>query len=127
MIPAVVYASNSATTPMPPPTDFVGFLHRLVAQGASFSDESDVSVGGMPARLMTGRTTVNMDGTLGCPVKNADHSEGCFGLQPDVVLRLAVLRVSGRPLLIWARTASTATDAALLAAFESMLPTVTFH
>ena len=127
MIPAVVYASNSATTPMPPPTDFVGFLHGLVAQGASFMDEADVSVGGMPAHMMTGRTTVNMDGTLGCRVRNAVHNAGCYGLQPDVLLRIAVLRVSGRPLLIWARTGSAAPDAAFLAAFESMLSTVTFR
>jgi hypothetical protein len=125
--PAEVYPAKLLSTPMPAPADMLSDLHGLSSHGAWFTDEKSVTVGGIPAHLMTAHTLQSMDGTVGCPVVGADQAEGCFGLQPEVVLRMAVLDVHGKPLLIWARTDSTRPDAAFLAAFESMLSTVEFR
>ena len=77
--------------------------------------------------LVLDRTSRSLDGALGCPVAGADAADGCFGLQPEYVLRLAVMNVAGEPLLIWARTDAESPDAAFLASFEVMLRTVDFR
>ena len=69
-----------------------------------------------------------MDGVLGCQ-KPGLAAGDCFGLQPDLTLRIAVVDVSGKTLLIWERTAESASDAdkaANVQTFEDMLATVRF-
>jgi hypothetical protein len=51
---------------------------------------------------MTAATDQALDGSLGCP-DNGLSAEDCFGLQPDVVLRIAVVDTPNGPLLIWLR------------------------
>jgi hypothetical protein len=83
---------------------------------------STKTVDGVQATLVTAKATQSLEGSLGCPTIGADRAQDCFGLQPDVALRIAVLDVGGKPLLIWARTDVQSPDAA----FEDMLATVDF-
>jgi hypothetical protein len=76
---------------------------------------------------MTAKTARSLDGALGCPAKGAEQGEGCFGLQPEFVLRMAVMDVAGTPLLAWARTDAQDPNTAFLAAFEEMLAKVDFQ
>ena len=63
---------------------------------------------------------------MGCPIVGAEQVDGCFGLQTEFTLRIAVMDVGGKPFLAWARTDGQNPDAAFLAAFEDMLVTVDF-
>jgi hypothetical protein len=68
-----------------------------------------------------------LDGSLGCPTVGADRVEGCFGVQPDRILRIAVIPVGNSTLLAWARTSKAVPDAAFVAVFETMLKSVRFR
>ena len=68
-----------------------------------------------------------LDGTLGCPEAGADQFDGCFGPQPDLLLRLAIVDVGDQTLLAWARTPKGAPDEAFVEMFEQMLTTVQFN
>ena len=67
------------------------------------------------------------DGSLGCPTAGAEQSEGCFGPQPDLMLRLGVIDVGGTTLLAWARMSRDNPDQSFAAMFERMLTTVRFR
>jgi len=125
LVPAEVYPPNAAH-PVPPPKDFLGYIKGLANHGAIYGDMSTKTVDGVEATLVTAKATQSLDGSLGCPTIGADRSQDCFGLQPDFALRIAVLDVSGKPLLVWARTDVQSPDAAFVAAFEDMLATVAF-
>ncbi len=68
-----------------------------------------------------------LDGALGCPKRDADRAEGCFGPQSELLLRLVVVEGGDTPLLAWARTRNDNPDEAFLAMFERMLATVRFR
>ena len=123
--PAEVYPPD-ATRPIPPPADFPAYIKGLAGKGGIFSDMTTTTVDGVPVTLLTAKTSRSMDGALGCPTVGAEQGEGCFGLQPEYVLRLAVMDVAGKPLLAWARSDANIPDTAFLAAFEDMLKTVDF-
>jgi hypothetical protein len=127
LIPVELWPPES-TAPQPPPVAYLDYLRGLTAEGAVFSDESSIIVGGHQATLLTATTGTSLDGSLGCPVQGADRSDGCFGLQPEFSLRIAVVEDmgGGTPLLAWARTASDAPDDAFVAMFEAMLGSVQF-
>jgi hypothetical protein len=42
---------------------------------------------------------VESRGSFGCPERGADRAEGCYGPQPDLLLRLAVVEVGETTLL----------------------------
>jgi hypothetical protein len=92
-----------------------------------------ITVDGHPATLMTATSTAAgypqgfFDGTLGCPTTGADQGEGCYGIQPDIVARLAVIPVGNTTLLAWARTSKANPDEAFFAMFEKMLNSVRFR
>ena len=67
------------------------------------------------------------DGTLGCPTTGADQADGCYGIQPDLALRLAVIRIGNTTLLAWARTSKANPDETFVAMFERMLKSVRFR
>jgi len=120
LLPVVIYRPDS-TTPQPPPSDYPSYMRGLVGAGATFADQSTTTVDGHEAILMTGTTSRALDGTLGCPAATTPVAV-CFGLQPDVALRIAVVGLDGRTLLAWARTQAGAPDTAeFFAAFETML------
>jgi len=126
LIPVELYSAGNST-PQPPPTDYLEYLQGQAAQGAEFSNVSTITVDGHPGTLMTATTTNGLDGSLGCPVRGADPGEGCFGLQPDLSLRIAVIDMgAGTTLVAWARTGKEAPDDEFVAMFERMLASVQF-
>jgi hypothetical protein len=93
-----------------------------------------ITVDGRPATLMNVTRTIDashpegfLDGSLGCPERDADRAEGCFGPQPDLLLRPAVIDVGGTTLLAWARMNKDNPDQAFAAMFERMLTSVQFR
>ena len=126
LIPVELYFAGSSTA-QPPPTDYLEYLRGRAAQGAEFSNISTITVDGHPGTLMTATTTNGLDGSLGCPVRGADPGEGCFGLQPDLSLRIAVIDIgAGTTLLAWAKTGKDAPDDEFVAMFETMLASMQF-
>lgn len=126
MIPIEVYPVGMAA-PVARPPDFLRYLKGQSQAGAVFSDESAITVDGHAATLMTANTTVDMDGSLGCPHVGGDQADDCFGLQSDLSLRIAVIEIDGSTtLLAWARTAVDRPDAEFVAMFERMLASVRF-
>jgi hypothetical protein len=132
LIPAEVYPPRGGG-PEPPPTDYLAYLQGQASYGAEFSDVSTNTVDGHAATLMTATTTESLNGSLGCPVIGVDNPEHggvgeCFGLQPDVILRIAVIDMGGgTTLLAWARTGIAAPDDEFNAMFERMLANLQFN
>ena len=61
------------------------------------------------------------------PRVGADQSEGCFGIQPDLIARIAVIPVGKTTLLAWERTDKAFPNKAYVASFEKMLQSVRFR
>jgi hypothetical protein len=112
--------------PVAPPQDYLAYLRGLTAQGATYSDVVTTTVDGHAATLMTGGAAESLDGVLGCPRINTSPAD-CFGLQPDLSLRIAVIDVGGKTLLAWARAEKDAVDVpAFFTEFETMLKGLKF-
>ncbi|MGY4772329.1 hypothetical protein ACXC9Q_35940 [Kribbella sp. CWNU-51] len=112
--------------PVALPQDYLAYLRGLTAHGATYADETTTTVDGHAATLMTGNAAEPLDGVLGCAEINTP-AEDCFGLQPDLSLRIAVIDVDGKTLLAWARTEKGAADVpAFFAEFETMLKGLKF-
>ena len=129
LVPVNVYRPGSPA-PEAPPKDYLTYLQGLTSQGAKLSDVTKVTVDGHPATLMSATMTNDsgLDGSLGCATADPDKAaEGCFGVQPDLILRIAVIPVGNSTLLAWARTNKTFPDPAFLAMFETMLKSVRFR
>ncbi|GAA1528739.1 hypothetical protein [Kribbella lupini] len=120
LLPAVLYRPDS-TSPQQPPADYLSYLRSLTSAGAAFTNETSTTVDGHSATLVTASTTRSLDGTLGCPGPQTPI-EVCFGLQPDLALRIAVIPVGTSTVIAWVRTEQDDPEAATyVAAFESML------
>ena len=132
LIPAEVYPPRRGV-PRPPPADYLAYLLRQARSGATFSDESTISVGGHTATLMTATTTTSLDASLGCPIAGVANPEyggvgECFGLQPGISARIAVIDLGdGTTLVAWARTGIDAPDDEFDAMFERMLESLQFN
>jgi len=129
LVPVNLYRPGSPS-PEAPPKDYLTYLQGLTSQGVKLSDVTKVTVDGHPATLMSATSTNSsglLDGSLGCPTVGADQAEGCFGVQPDLILRIAVIPVGNSTLLAWARTSKALPDAAFVAMFETMLKSVRFR
>jgi len=132
LIPVKVYPPKSygqSGGPKPPPTDYLAYLLGQKSHGAEFSDRSTITVDGHAATLMTATTTRSLNASLGCPRLGMDQGdEACFGLQPDFILRIAVIDMGdGTTLLAWARTGFFAPDKKFNAMFERMLANLQFN
>ena len=126
LIPVEFYPPGSLA-PQAPPADYLDYLQTQTNQFATISEVSTITVDGHPASLLTATTTKSLDGSLGCPVNGADQADGCFGLQPEFALRIAVIELGGgKMLLAWARTGSDAADKAFVTMFEVMLASIRF-
>jgi hypothetical protein len=99
--PVVVYPPGSSTT-TPIPKDYVSYLLGQAANGGHFVERVDTKVDGRPATVLTATTSHSLDGSLGCPDTGISAGD-CFGLQPEVIARLAVITADQGPLLIWLR------------------------
>lgn len=111
--------------------NYLKYLQGLTRRGAHLSNVTKVIVDGHPATLMTATSATGpegfFDGSLGCPSTGADQAEGCFGIQPELILRIAVVPVGSTTLLAWARTSKANADVAFFAMFERMLKSVRFR
>jgi len=101
LAPVSVYPPGS-TSMAPVPDDYVDYLLAQTDYGANFSDVTEMTIGGVPATVITGTTASGIDGGLGCQSDVLPASE-CFGVQPGYLLRLAVVEVGDQLLLIWQR------------------------
>ena len=126
LLPPVLYRPNKSK-PETPPKDYVTYLRGLTSQGATLADEKTMTVDGHGATLMTLTTNKSLDGVLGCPKTNTAAAD-CFGLQPDLTLRMAVIDANGKTLLAWARALRGATHApGFFTEFEAMLQGLKFR
>ena len=68
----------------------------------------------------------HLDGSLGCQELDL-AAEDCFGLQPDLILRLAVIETDAGPLLVWVRDIRAADDRDIeYESFDDMLASLRF-
>jgi hypothetical protein len=130
-VPVIVYPPGS-DTPQVPPKDYLKFLQSQTNDGAEFSKVTKITVDGHPAMLMnvtTSRPEGFLSGSIGCSERTADKHDGdrCRGIQPDYLLRLAVIDLGETTLLTWARMHKDNPDPAFVAMFERMLTTVRFR
>jgi hypothetical protein len=133
LVPVNLYRLGSSYREAPP-KNYLKYLQGQTKDNVEFSNVTKITVDGHPATLMTATSTIDashpqgfFDGSLGCPRPDAEQSEGCFGIQPDVLLRIAVIDVGGTTLLAWARTSKDNPDKAFFAMFERMLTSVRFR
>jgi hypothetical protein len=103
LVPVTVYLPGE-TTPSPPPADYLPYLLGQAQSGGEFTDQETVQVDGREATLLTATTgSGGLDGSLGCQSEGM-AAEDCWGLQPDLTLRIAVIPLDGTTLLAWSRT-----------------------
>ena len=128
LVPTNVYPPGSLTSE-DPPRNYLTYLQGFTSYGVTLSNVVKTTVGGHPATLMTATSdsASDMDGTLGCPNTGADQSEGCFGIQTGIAVRLAVIPIGNTTLLAWAKTNKASPDEAFLAMFDRMLNSVRFR
>ena len=117
-----------ATATTAPPEDYLAYLLAQAEHGAVFADRTETTVGERPATLLTATVEEALDGSLGCPEEDMSAGD-CFGLQPELTLRMAVIDVGDRTLLAWLRhdDSSAADVAEEFASFEEMLASVSFR
>jgi hypothetical protein len=130
LVPVELYRPGSST-PVAPPKDYLTYLQGQTKDSAELSKVTKLTVDGHLATLMNLTRTIDashpegfLDGSLGCPQRGADRAEGCFGPQPDLLLRLAVIDLGDTTLLAWARMNKNNPDPAFVAVFEHMLSSV---
>jgi hypothetical protein len=127
LVPVNVYLPGS-TSPTEIPDDYLAYLLSQAKHGAHFSDQARTTVGDQPATVVTAAVDKSLDGSLGCPATETPAAD-CFGLQPELALRIAVLKVHGKTLLIWLRTDKNLDPSRMKAsvgAFDTMLASVRF-
>jgi len=128
LLPVDVYVPGD-TEASPPPDDYLTYLLGQSEDGATFSDQSETMVDGLPATLVTATVEDKLDGSLGCPADDVAADE-CYGLQPDLTVRMAVIDAGDSTLLAWLRHSGTEEDGDAtgeFAAFEDMLASVSFR
>ena len=108
----------------PVPDDYLGYLLSQTSHGATFTDQTDTTVDGRTATVVTTTASAPLDGSLGCPAAGVAAAD-CFGPQPELTLRIAVVDVGGTTLLVWWRHAGGVEGSAdAFASFETMLASV---
>ena len=130
-VPVIVYPPGS-DTPQAPPKNYLQYLQSQTKDGAEFSKVTKITVDGRPATLMnvtTSRPEGFLSGSIGCSERTADKHDGdrCRGIQPDYLLRMAVIDLGETTLLAWARIHKDNPDPAFVAMFEHMLSSVRFR
>ncbi len=124
--PVDIYAPGSTST-TPPPEDYLAYLRAQSDHGAHFTDVVETTIGGNPVTFLTATTDTSLDGSLGCQ-REAMAAADCWGLQPDLILRIAVITAGDTTVLVWLRGNAFATDefTAHLESFEQMVASVRF-
>lgn len=128
MVPVNVYPPGGTGT-TPPPRDYLTYLLAQKDHGAQFADVTEAHVGDRPATIVTATAVDSHDGWIGCP--RAGMAAGdCFGLQPEFVLRIAVIDFADKTLLIWLRlprSMGVNNMTTEIKSFEKMLTSVRFR
>jgi hypothetical protein len=125
LAPLNVYL-DGGPTPSEVPDDYLDYLLGLSELGASFDDVVETTVDGHPATVFTATTSTSLDGSIGCQEEGLP-AEDCFGVQPDLILRMAVIDTDAGPLLIWVRDIRGADDRDLeYDSFDEMLASLRF-
>ena len=127
LVPVTVYPPGQKGA-KPPPEDYLEYLLGQTKHGAVFTDQTETTLGGLPATLLTGTTDHSLDGSLGCPTAQTAAPE-CFGLQPDLALRIAVVKVQDKTLLVWLRleeNVDASERTSKIKSFEDMLGSIHF-
>jgi hypothetical protein len=125
LVPVSVYPPGG-TGRTPPPADFLGYLLAQREHGAEFSDITETTVDGRPATIVTATVADHLDGSLGCPDEQLPAPD-CFGLQPELILRIAVIDTGEQTLLAWVRdTRGDGSTAPEYESFMEMLATLRF-
>ena len=119
-----MYPPSSAVATSPP-KDYLAFLLGQTDQGAHFTDETKTTVGGRPATVVTATSDKHLDGSIGCPEASMAAPD-CFGLQPDLNLRIAVIDTGDTTLLVWLRNNVGVDEAMELESFDQMLSSISF-
>ena len=101
MVPVKVYRPGDSAASNPP-GEYLDYLLTLTDAGASFTDTEERTVDGRPATLVTANTSESLDGSLGCQAVGIEDAD-CYGIQPDVTLRVAVIDLGDDTLLAWWR------------------------
>ncbi len=105
MLPATVYKpGESAASPLP--ADYLAYLLGQDTAGVHYTDQTSVMVDGEPGTIFTATSDRNLDGSIGCPEEQMTPGD-CFGFQPDLVLRMAVVDGTDHPMVAWMRSART--------------------
>jgi hypothetical protein len=133
LVPVVVYRPGTST-PIAPPKDYLGYLQSQTKDRVVYRNVTKTTVDGRPATLLSATSTTDqthpqghLDGSLGCPARDAAQDEGCFGIQPHFRFRLAVVNVRGTTLVAWARRNETNPDEEFFRTFERMITSVRFR
>jgi hypothetical protein len=129
LVPTVVYAPGSTET-SPTPDDYLAYLLEQEEHGATFTDQTETTIGGYPATIVTASIDGDgLNGSLGCPEEGIPAEE-CFGLQSELTLRIAVIDAGDTTVLAWVRHSNDAGEEAAaeeFANFEEMLATLQFQ
>jgi hypothetical protein len=125
LLPVSVYPPG-ATTPTPVPTDYLSYLNTLSNDGVHLDDRSTITVDGHPGTLLTMTTDHSIDGALGCPAADMTPAD-CYGVQPTVSVRFAVIDLGNRVMLSWLRNINGVDSTAKNASFEQMLQSIHFQ
>lgn len=125
LAPVVAFAPGGAEA-TPAPADLLAYVLAQAEHGATLTDRVEATVDGHPATLLTATTKEPLEGSLGCPREGMEAGD-CFGLQPELALRLAIIDLGDVTLLAWARHDRRDGDATTdFAPFEDMLSTLRF-
>jgi hypothetical protein len=121
MLPVNVYPPGESQ-PSPPPGDYVSYLDDLTDFHAELTNRESLTVDGRRISVMTIGTEWPLDGVFGCPAEDLTPHD-CFGIQPEAMVRLAVVEGTDRPLLVWAGSLleDPAERAAFFDDFDTML------
>lgn len=131
LLPVVVYppGQNDPVKPSGRYEDYLAFLRGQVDYHAKWRDKVETTVDGHPATLMTGTTDWPLDGSLGCPTRDGDAADDCYGLLPEYSLRVAVIDIGERtPLVSWTTVniEQQRDTSAAFTRFEAMLQSLRF-
>jgi hypothetical protein len=103
LLPVSVYRPGEGAPTAPPgPAAYLPYLREQVEAGAVFTDEETLEVSGRSVTLVTAGSDRPIDGSLGCQADGMT-AEDCFGLQPELLLRMAVIPLEDATLLTWSR------------------------
>ena len=126
LLPVDVYVPGD-TEASPPPDDYRPTCSARVRTGDVLrsirNDGRRVA-----SHTVTATVEDNLDGSFGCPAEDVAADE-CYGLQPEVTVRMAVIDAGDSTLLAWLRHSGTEEDGDAtgeFAAFEDMLASVSF-